>query len=306
MFNLLRQGLSHPSGLVRKGSAALLAVAKYVRLWKVTEFDLAARPPVLANSFPKSGTHLLTQIVDGLPERSTYGAFLSSMTSSFQYRQRTPENTCRFIRGFVPGEIIRGHLYFEPLYAEELARRRTVNYFIYRDPRAVVVSEAHYLREMNRWHRLHRYFRRLSIDDAIMLSITGLEPPVPGIWYPNIAERFSRYEGWLHHQDCLAIRYEELVSERQADVLRRMAEFYQARTNADFDLDECVKRMAANIAPEKSHTFRSGKKSGWRQEFRDEHRRRFVEIAGDLLLRLGYEANHDWAAAPVGFAKTVS
>lgn len=305
-MNWLRDRLTSRNGFVRKGARAALAVPKRIASWRANEKDFAARPPVLANSFPKSGTHLLAQVAEGMPGRVNYGAFLGSETSSFQLRQRSPENTCRFIRGFVPGEIIRGHLYFEPLYAEELARRRAVNYFIYRDPRAVVVSEAHYLREMNRWHRLHRYFRRLPIDDAIMLSITGLEPPVPGIWYPNIAERFARYEGWLHHDDCLAIRYEELVSERQADVLRRMAEFYQVRTSADFDLDECVRRMAAKIAPEKSHTFRSGKKSGWRQEFRDEHRRRFVEIAGDLLVRLGYEANHDWAAAPVACAKTVS
>jgi len=300
----LRDRLNSRNGFVRKGARAALAIPKRIAAWRASDEDFAARPTVLANSFPKSGTHLLAQVAEGLPDRVHYGTFLGSETSSFQLRVRTPENTCRFIRGFVPGEIVRGHLYYEPLYAEELARRRVVNYFIYRDPRAVVVSEAHYLREMNRWHRLHPYFRRLSIDDAILLSITGLTPPVPGIWYPNIAERFARYEGWLHHTNCLAIRYEELVSERQADVLRRMAEFYRARASVEFDLDECVRRMVEKIAPEKSHTFRSGKKAGWRHEFHDEHRRRFVEIAGDLLLRLGYEANHDWAVAPVAYLNT--
>ena len=295
MTDWLRNGLSSRNGFVRKGARAALAVPKWVRSWTVDRDDLAARPPVLANSFPKSGTHLLAQIIDGLPNRANYGAFLGSETSSFQLRERTAENTCRFINRFVPGEVIRGHLYFEPRYADELATRNTVNYFVYRDPRAVVVSEAHYLREMNRWHRLAPYFRRAnSIDDAIALSITGLDPPPPGVVYPNITARFSRYHGWLKHKDCLAIRYEDLVSDSRAAVIQQMAELYARHIGSNIDIDACVRAMTAAIAPQKSHTFRSGKKSGWRKEFTPELRRLFDQVAGDLLIELGYERDHSW------------
>ncbi|MGE3243080.1 MAG: sulfotransferase domain-containing protein, partial [Pirellulales bacterium] len=185
-------------------------------------------------------------------------------------------------------------------YAEELNRRHTVNYFVYRDPRDVVVSEAHYLREMNRWHRLHPFFRdAASIEDAIMLSINGFDPPVAGIYYPNIAERFGRYQGWLERDDCLAIRFEDLVSERQSELVRAIAEFYAPRTTTPFDIDATVAKMSTLIAPKKSHTFRSGKKAGWQREFTSAHRARFAELAGDLLVRLGYEPNHDWATAAV-------
>jgi hypothetical protein len=254
---------------------------------------------VLANSFPKSGTHLLAQIIDGLPERVNYGAFLGSETSSFQLRERTAENTCRFIRGFVPGEVIRGHLYYEPGYAEALAKQNTVNYFVYRDPRAVVLSESHYLREMNRWHRLAPYFRRAaSIDDAISLSITGFDPPVPGIVYPDIAARFARYQGWLNDDECLAIRYEDLVSDSRATVIQQMADLYARRCGDNVDIDGCVRAMTAAIAPEKSHTFRSGQKSGWRKEFTSEHRQLFDRVAGKLLIELGYERDHSWVDGP--------
>jgi hypothetical protein len=281
-----------------------LFVPKWLRSWTATPDDFAARPPVLANSFPKSGTHLLAQVSDGLPDRVNYGAFLGSETSSFQLRERTAENTRRFIRGFVPGEVIRGHLYFEPRYADALARQNTVNYFIYRDPRAVVVSEAHYLREMNRWHRLAPYFRRAgSIDEAISLSIAGLDPPVAGIFYPNIAARFARYVGWLNHGDCLAIRYEDLVSDARAIVIRQMAELYGRHCGGNIDIDACVFAMSAAIAPEKSHTFRSGKKSGWRQEFTLAHRRLFDQVAGDLLIELGYERDHSWVDESMAMAE---
>lgn len=299
----LRDALSSHNGFVRKGARGLLYVPKWLESKRATDADLAARPPVIANSFPKSGTHLLVQILEGLPDRVNYGAFLGSETSSFQLKERSPENTCNFIRGFVPGEIIRGHLYHDPLYAAELAKRHTVNYFIYRDPRDVVVSEAHYLRDMNRWHKLHGYFRQCdSMEDAIMLSINGLDPPVPGIPYPNIAERFRRYIGWLDRDDCLSIRFEDLVSERQAELIRATAEFYAPRTATPFDVEAAVARMSTMIAPHKSHTFRSGKKAGWQREFTPAHRERFAELAGDMLVRLGYEPNLDWASAPAATA----
>jgi Sulfotransferase domain len=292
---LLSSALYHRNGFVRKGAVALLRVPRWVAARRAAEADYTGRPPVLANSFPKSGTHLLAQIVAGLPGRVNYGAFLGSETSSFQLRQRSPENAGRFIASFVPGEIIRGHLYYHPQNAADLARKNVVHYFIYRDPRDVVVSEAHYLREMNRWHRLHPYFRKLgTTEEAIALSVGGFDPPIPGIEYPSIAARFARYEGWLASDDCQCIRFEDLQAERRDAVLRRMAEFYAARCPGGNDIEAYVQAMSVCIAPTRSHTFRSGKKAGWKAEFTPELSRRFDEVAGDLLIRLGYEQDHSW------------
>jgi hypothetical protein len=48
------------------------------------------------------------------------------------------------------------------------------------------------------------------------------------------------------------------------------------------------------IQPRRSHTFRSGKTGGWREQFTEEHKALFKDIAGDLLVRLGYEKSNDW------------
>jgi sulfotransferase 6B1 len=291
--------LSSKSGVVRKTAAAALRVPRWWRRQWAGEAEYRATPPVLADSFPKSGTHLVNQIVDGLPSTMNYGAFLASMTSSFRFRERSVENACQFIRGIGPGEIVRAHLFYDPQAAAELERKNAVHYFVYRDPRDIVVSEAHYLREMNRWHRLHRHFAELaSIDDAITLSIAGFDPPIPGIEYPNIADRFGRYAGWLTSDECLVIRFEDLVSDQQPAIIRRMAEFYSQRCATPIDVETCAARMIACVAPHKSHTFRSGKKAGWAREFNDGHRRLFDRVAGELLIELGYEKNHDWAIAP--------
>ncbi len=177
MLKCLQNRLTSRNGLVRKGAAIALRVPKWWHDLRIHRDAYSSSPPIFANSFPKSGTHLLLQIVEGFPNTSNYGEFLSSMTSSFLFRRRSPENAGRVISKFLPGEIIRGHLFFNPANAADLKRNNTVNYFIYRDPRDVVVSEAHYLRSMNRSHRLAPYFRELSsIEAAIELSITGFKP----------------------------------------------------------------------------------------------------------------------------------
>lgn len=296
MFGSLKNGLSSRNGFVRKGSAALLRAPKSLRMLTASPNEFCNAPPVLANSFPKSGTHLLSQLVAGLPDRDDYGVFLASMTSSFQFRERTLDSTVSAIRAMVPGEIVRGHLFFDPQYARQLRDRNVVHYLIYRDPRDVVISEAHYLRDMNRWHKLHPYFRQAeSIDNAIRLSITGLVPAVPGVDYPNIAERFARYRGWLKRSDCLAVRYEDLMSDRRPAIASDMARFYAEWAQADCDLEACTARMLSQVAPHKSHTFRAARKAGWQSEFRDSHRRLFADVAGDLLVELDYEADHRWA-----------
>jgi hypothetical protein len=48
------------------------------------------------------------------------------------------------------------------------------------------------------------------------------------------------------------------------------------------------------IRPKKSHTFRSGKTGGWKQYFMDDHKSLFKDVAGDLLVKLGYEENNNW------------
>jgi hypothetical protein len=48
------------------------------------------------------------------------------------------------------------------------------------------------------------------------------------------------------------------------------------------------------IQPGKSRTFRSGKTGGWREHFTDEHKQLFKDVAGDLLIKLGYEKNNNW------------
>jgi hypothetical protein len=58
--------------------------------------------------------------------------------------------------------------------------------------------------------------------------------------------------------------------------------------------EKALSVLVEAIQPQKSHTFRSGKTGSWRDFFTKEHKKLFKDIAGDLVVRLGYETRNDW------------
>ncbi len=291
----LEAALYHPRGLVRKTSAFLLRAPKRWSRLRADGDAYRAHPPVLSNSFPKSGTHLLDQIVAGLPGRVNYGGFLSSMTSSFQMRERSDASVVRYIRATAPGENVRAHLFYRPAYVDELQRLNFVHFFIYRDPRDVIVSSCHYLREINPWHRLRRYFKACqTMEDAILLSIRGLTHVDPSIPLPNVAERFALYNRWINDQSACAVKFENLRGGDQAAELERLVRHFASHCAEPPPIDGVIERIAETVKPERSHTFRKGTGGGWVEAFTPACKDAFKEVTGDLLIRLGYERDNNW------------
>jgi hypothetical protein len=170
-----------------------------------------------------------------------------------------------------------------------------VHYFIYRDPRGVAVSEAHYYRSINRWHRLHPLFRDApSMSDAVMLALRGVADPSGRLYYPDIGTRFRHYQPWISAPDVFAVRFEDLASQRREPLIKAMMDFYVKKAGDSAKIDDLCQKALANISPEKSHTFRKGISGAWREVFTDAHRDAFKDAAGDILIDCGYESNNDW------------
>lgn len=252
-------------------------------------------PPVLANSFPKSGTHMLLQILCSLPKARYFQGFIASAPSRPNI-VRPIEIQLQLIDRVAPREVIPGHVHFDPRAADLLSKRNFVHYFIYRDPRDVCVSEMFYLGSMNYFHSLHRDFadEQLDQDQKLLLAIEGLKFQRRDALYPNIAERFHWYRGWKDRPDVCAVRYEDFRGGDIKATVNRIVEFYQARTNYDFDMRQVANSAISAIAPERSHTFRSGVSGEWKQHFKPVHKERMKELAGELLIELGYEQNLSW------------
>lgn len=256
--------------------------------------DYFSNPIILANSFPKSGTHLLIQILQAFPGMKDWGNFLAS-TPSLTFKEISEFKMCNRISGLAPGELVSAHLFYSQKIEKGLDDKNAVHFFIYRDPRDVVISEAHYLSFANKWHRLSKYFKQIdSMEERIQLSIKGFEPENAPLDYGNIKLRYDRYKNWINSRNVFPIKFEDLIGKDVEDKISDMVCFYSKRTNLDFDIQRCIENAFKNIDPKKSHTFREGKTSAWKQTFTHSHKTAFKEVAGDLLIELGYEKNYDW------------
>lgn len=250
------------------------------------------RPPVLANSFPKSGTHLLLQILGALPGLLDWGDFWASHPS-FSFRESRAVSLASRVGRVAPGELVCGHMYFSSEVKQALEERNVAHFFIYRDPRDVVISEAHYLTNMNRWHRLHRSFKKLPTQgERILLAINGIQSG--GIDYPNVARRFERFKAWIDDPTVCSMRYEQLMSSEREETIDRIVGYFCERSGSSSNREQLVNASLAAIDPEKSHTFRKGQSGGWQREFDDSAKSAFKRVAGDLLVDLKYESSLAW------------
>jgi hypothetical protein len=254
-------------------------------------------PILFANSFPKSGTHLLIQVLQGLTQISPIVDSGLPAIVTFDGPTGWPRQDSAILQDLHrlrPGDIAYGHLHSIPSLIPELTRPGIAAYFIYRDPRDVVVSHVHYVTKMEPNHVHHRYYTEElnSFDERLRVSILGL--PELSVPFPDIRRRFDPYLGWLACPEVLSLRFEDFISHR-SETLERILDHVQNRgLTVKLSRDESLRVMDESINPERSPTFRSGKIGKWRESFKDSHKSIFKEVAGDLLIQLGYEENNDW------------
>ncbi|HBX69291.1 MAG TPA: hypothetical protein DEH25_07880 [Chloroflexi bacterium] len=259
--------------------------------------SLENSPILFANSFPKSGTHLLTQVLQGFIRLAPVvdSGLPAVVTFAGSTGQPRPlEAILTDLHRFLPGDIGYGHLHALPELTAELANDRVCAFFILRDPRDVVVSHVHYVTEMAPHHVHHHYYAHelKSFDERLTASIVGR--PGLAIPFPDISGRFEPYLGWFDCSEVLILRFEDFVFQRAA-TLERVLDHAQSRgLLVKPPRDEALRLLGASINPEKSPTFRSGKIGKWRESFSEAHRSTFKNIAGDLLTWLGYEDGDDW------------
>jgi len=258
-------------------------------------------PALLGISFPKSGTHLLDQILLGFSRVAPYAKRLHSFYAEYEGEsgvKRAPEQALRWLDSLRPRDVASAHLFGRP---EAVARvclsslegsPKFIPYFIFRDPRDVVVSHVFYVTEMESRHVHHAYYQSLP-DFNARLNVSILGRPDANVEFPNIAERFAPYTDWLNHPEVLSIHFEDLIHDRAA-TLSRIMDHFLARTPLPSPRQLILEALESSINPAKSPTFRSGKTGEWRKYFTEEHKDVFKELAGNLLVKLGYERTSDW------------
>ena len=255
----------------------------------------AGLPALLGISFPKSGTHLLDQILLGFAKVAPFSTRLHSFYAEYEGesgRKRSPEQALAWLDSLGPGDIASAHLFARPEAVERVCSSKFVPYFIFRDPRDVVVSHVFYVTEMEARHVHHDYYGSLpDFDSRLTVSILGR--PDGGVEFPNIAARFAPYLGWLDRPEVLTLHFEQLIHDRLG-ALARILDHLLAHFPLTAPRPQILESLEASINPKRSPTFRSGKTGEWAKHFTPEHKRIFKEVAGNLLVKLGYEKDENW------------
>ena len=252
-------------------------------------------PILLGISFPKSGTHLLDQILLGFSKVAPYAKRLHSFYAEYEGEsgvKRTPQQAIDWLDALRPRDVASAHLFARDEVVQRVCSSAFIPYFIFRDPRDVVVSHVFYVTDMEASHVHHDYYTSLPDFDA-RLNVSILGRPNTNVEFPNIADRFAPYLGWLDPPAVMKIHFEDLVHDRTA-TLNHILNHFMAHASLHTPRGLILDALEYSINPARSPTFRSGKTGEWRKYFTEEHKDSFKDVAGELLIRLGYEKNNNW------------
>jgi sulfotransferase family protein len=261
--------------------------------WKRLSFNDA--PPVLGNSKPKSGSHLLLQVLAGLCQIAPYQYVEREpiRTITKEGRRKPEDEVLNELKRIPRGAIGWGYIEASPGNVAFLCQPNRVNYFIYRDPRDLLISQVFFATDMYEEHGMHGYYNSLSdFGERLKVGITGIDRD--GLYMASVTQRYEGVFKWLEQKNVLWIRFEDLINNRDMTLEAMLDEVEKTGYKIPVSREKALTVLVEAIQPSKSHTFRSGKTGAWKEHFKEEHKKLFKDVAGDLLVRLGYEKNNNW------------
>jgi len=281
------------NNLKNKTRDTLMTLQSVIR-WKTLTFKDS--PVLFGNAMPKSGSHLVYQILKGITQIAPfrYVEALPVRMITGEGRHRSTEEVLNDLNHLKPGVLGWGYLRSLPEITQFFeGNMMTRSFFVYRDPRDQLISSIFYAVDIHLAHAQHDYYSSLTMDERIKTEILGRDEP--GLLHlPNVRDHYEYYLGWLDCPDVLCLRFEDLRNNQDQSLLSILDFLEWNGFRIPIPKAEALKIVKDAVRPEKSATFRKGKTGGWRDHFTDEHKYLFKEVTGDLLMKLGYEKNNDW------------
>ena len=281
--------LQNTRRVLRPAGKTLQAMARWKR------FSFTDAPPIFGNAKPKSGSHLLLQVLNGFTRIMPYKFVEAEPIRAIEKegRRKTKDEILDELKRVPNGVIGWGYLDATPENASFLTSSGRANYFIYRDPRDLLVSQIFFATDMYEEHGMHAYYNSLpDFGERLKVAITGIDRD--GLYMVSVKQRYEGVFQWLAQPNVMCIRFEDLINNRDATLNTMLDEVEKTGYKISTPREKALSVLVETIQPKKSHTFRSGKTGGWREHFTEDHKKLFKDVAGDLLVRLDYETNNDW------------
>lgn len=292
------------TSLIRRNPTSRLLVTSIYRAY-ARAFRLYPAPRVLVNSVPKAGTHLLVSLLKHFPRLMSAGRHHTFRHFGPDDAPPTHEQNPlrvdwvqleRALRSVNPGQFMTGHFHADPTLMSMVENLGFRTILVMRDPRDIVVSSAYYFSSEPRHYLYERFNSLRTIDERIMAVIMGLPSNRAGRGLEGIGSLVERYLGWVELDSALLVRFEDLIGPRgggsvgnQKSCIATLAEHVE-RPMTSLELEAAAKKAwSTNVS-----TFRRGQIGDWRLHFKESHERAFKDLAGSVLLKLGYESDSRW------------
>ncbi len=257
--------------------------------------ELNSAPAVVGNAMPKSGSHLILQVLQGL---TRIGPFVNP---GFPPLNRAEDNShlsensvLARIQNMHPGDLAYGYIHAREPFIGALSGQGRATVFVYRDPRDMIVSHVFYATQIYPGHGMHHYYTETltSMEARIEAAIRGVNEP--GSELPDTLTRYRAYQGWLEQPAVLCLRFEDLILKRDEN-FGRLLDYLEVRGyRPKVTRAKALQALNQAIIPKKSGTFRKAQPGNWREHFTEANKISFKQHTGDLLIRLGYEPDSDW------------
>jgi hypothetical protein len=258
----------------------------------VKEFDFLRDcaeqiPGVLAVSIPKCGTHLLIKLLEELGFSLQHHRMATTVQMDYQN-----------LRGLIGKKYFSTHLVAPQGPIHECIDYKTI--YIYRDPRDQVVSFAYFMKKYPQW-----VDSNLPVDVLISKLIVDVpvynthqesdwnDPLLKNIG--SIKNFYDLYKGWHEYPNIYITTFEKLVGakgggsdEEQYQEIYNIARYLNIAVS-DIDIKAIQEHLFGG-----TETFRTGQIGSWRTHFTPDDKGMFKQVAGQMLIDLGYEQDLNW------------
>ena len=187
-----------------------------------------------------------------------------------------------------------GHSHFDFRYLETLNYK---GFHIIRDPRDIIISGSFYhCKSDEKWlHIKRKEFGGLTYQEKIN-SYSNFDDKMLFEMDNCAFQTIEDIKSWnYYNSNFIEVKYENLILDNKLYLFHKIYDFLRFDGST---IPKCLQisydnsLFSGNI--KKGIHVRSGKSQQWEQYFKAIHKKRFVELYGNILINLGYESNIQW------------
>lgn len=277
---------------------------------------------IIANSLPKSGTHVLTRILDlagfsenklhfsGSLTRNRNKNIVKKMNNFLQTTFDEKKGYCidldedrylkerylnKYLKQFDENTYSQGHMPYSKKLEKFFEEKEIKIIYIIREPRDVLVSHFHHHDRDKNYDGHYLMKNQTSTKEKLLLSLKGfnLNTNNPTL---SLKDRVNRSKGWYFSKslNICSVKFEDIIGEKGSSSEKKQIETLEKIENFLGLEKNTLVGQRDKVFYKKSETFRKGKVNDWINYFDDDIKAFVKKDISDLLIELGYENDDQW------------